>query len=179
MKCRAFYRSRYLIHSSKYRKFIVHRNGFFKNKLPNGTPLNQEFVRRKVYFASLAKGLSASQIEFVWQSASQQYSTFQIRQFFLPIMENAQHFVALKYDFCIPSGIGAVIWGRHSQAMQVLAQLSREKAKNTLILCIDDLCIISKIPWSDFTFVLLEKLNQDELLTGALCCNLLERDLGL
>lgn len=179
MKCRAFYRKRYLIQSSQHPKLIVLRSDFIKSQLSNGTPLNQDFVRRKVYFASLAKGLSRSQIEFVWQSASQQYSTFKIREIFLPIIESTKHVGRFKYEILLSSGVEAGIWGNHSQAMQVLAHLSREEDKSNIMWFMGDFWIGSTLPWSDFTFVLLQKLNEDGLLDSELCCNLLERDLGL
>lgn len=179
MKYRAYYRKRYLTQSSKHRKLFVLRSGFIKSQLPNGTPLNQESVRRKVYFASLAKGLSSNQIEFIWQSASQQYSTFKIREFFLPIIESAEHIGEITYDMFLSSRVDAGIWENHSQAMQVLAYLSREKDQKSIMFYFEHLRTAPSIPWSEFTFILLQKLNEDGLLDSGLCCNLLERDLGL
>lgn len=153
--------------------------------------------------ASTIKGFDMQQVHDVWRTASLAYSVGLITLIFDKPLRNLY---LQKPYFQLPSfgNIGFessqslpmdILHGPGSVALRTLAHMKHQNERQVCAPIIDtgedyssaslaslwaDLWADSWADsWADFTYALLDHLVKDELVTGALRCKLLARDLGL
>lgn len=153
--------------------------------------------------ASIRKGFDMQQVHDVWRTASLAYSVDLIALIFDNPLRNfyilnpysqLPSFGNMDFEFSLSPPMD-ILHGPGSVALRTLAHMKHQNKRQVSAWIIDagdnyssaslaslwaDSSADSWVDsWADFTYVLLDHLIKDELVTGALRCKLLARDLGL
>lgn len=156
----------------------------FKDK---GIPLAILDLYYIVLRASTREGFDVQQVHDVWRTASLEYSVGLITL----ILDNAFNNLDISKSYfqlssfgtmgfeCSPSPPMDILQGPGSVAFRTLAHIKYQNQRRVFECIIDTGEDYLGASWAGFTYALLEHLVKDELVTGALRCKLLARDLGL
>ncbi len=145
--------------------------------------------------ASITKGFDMQQVHDVWRTASLAYSVGLITSMFEKLVSNlylqnpSLHLprfrnIGFEFSEMPPKDI---LHGPGSVALRTLAHMTEQNQQQVRVWIIDtgaDYPAASRADlgadsWADFTYVLLDHLVKDELVTDVLRGKLLGRDLGL